>query len=88
MSLEEKLAAVRDASAKRISPDRLAVMHDATERLRQSGIMDRVIKPGSQGAGLHAERPERQCGDAVGFAGVRSGADERVPRLLVTLLPA
>jgi peroxiredoxin len=23
-------------------------MHDATERLRQSGIMDRVIKPGAR----------------------------------------
>ena len=48
MSLEEKLAAVREASAKRIPPDRLAIMHDATERLRNSGILDRVIKPGAQ----------------------------------------
>lgn len=45
MSLEDKLAAVRDGAAKRIPPDRLAIMHDATERLRQSGILDRVIKP-------------------------------------------
>ena len=45
MSLEEKLAAVREASAKRIPPERLAVMHNATEQLRQSGILDRVIKP-------------------------------------------
>ena len=60
MSLEDKLAAVREASAKRIPPDRLAIMHNATERLRQSGIMDRVIKPGSKAPGLHAERPARQ----------------------------
>jgi hypothetical protein len=48
MSLEEKLAAVRDASAKRIPPERLAVMHAATEQLRGSGILDQVIKPGAQ----------------------------------------
>jgi hypothetical protein len=48
MSLEDKLAAVREASAKRIPPDRLAIMHNATEQLRQSGIMDGVIKPGSK----------------------------------------
>jgi hypothetical protein len=48
MSLEEKLAAIRDGAAKRIPPERLAIMHDATERLRRSGIMDRVIKPGTR----------------------------------------
>lgn len=47
MSLEEKLAAVREGSAKRIPPERLAVMHDATDRLRRSGILDGVIKPGA-----------------------------------------
>jgi hypothetical protein len=46
MSLEDKLAAVREASAKRISPDRLAIMHRSTEDLRNSGILDSVIKPG------------------------------------------
>src|ERR1700733_2500866 len=43
MSLEDKLAAVREASAKRIPADRLAIMHHATEQLRGSGILDRVI---------------------------------------------
>jgi hypothetical protein len=47
MSLEEKLAAVRDATAKRLRPEMQAIMHDATERLRGSGILDRVIKPGA-----------------------------------------
>jgi hypothetical protein len=46
MSLEDKLAAVRDGAAKRIPPERLAIMHKATEQLRQSGILDRVIRPG------------------------------------------
>ena len=48
MSLEEKLAAVRDASAKRLRPELQAVMHGATERLRASGMLDRVIKPGAK----------------------------------------
>ena len=47
MSLEEKLAVLRNEASKRIPPDKLAVMHDATEGLRRSGILDRVIKPGS-----------------------------------------
>ena len=48
MSLEQKLAAVRQAAAKRIPADRLAIMHRATQDLRRSGILDRVIKPGTQ----------------------------------------
>ena len=48
MSLEDKLAAVREASAKRIPPERLAIMHRATEALRSSGALDRVIKPGTK----------------------------------------
>ena len=46
MSLEEKLAATRAASAGRIPPDRQAIMHRATEDLRRSGIMDRIVKAG------------------------------------------
>jgi hypothetical protein len=46
MTLDESLALIRDASSKRIPPDRQAVMHRATEELRSSGIMDRVIKVG------------------------------------------
>jgi len=45
VSLEDKLAAVRESAAKRIPPERLAIMRDATERLRRSGIQDRVIRP-------------------------------------------
>ncbi len=46
MSLEQKLAAIREAAGKRIPAEALAVMHKATEALRHSGILDRVIKPG------------------------------------------
>ena len=46
MSLEDTLRGVREASAKRIPPEKAAVMHRATDELRRSGIMDRVIKVG------------------------------------------
>ncbi len=46
MSLEEKLAGIRAAGAKRIPEDKRAVMGRATQELRDSGIMDRVIKVG------------------------------------------
>jgi AhpC/TSA family len=48
MSLEEKLAATRAASATRIPPDRQTIMHRATEELRKSGILDRVVKVGAR----------------------------------------
>ncbi len=48
MTLEAKLAATRDATAKRIPPDLQVSMHDATERLRNSGILDGVIKAGAR----------------------------------------
>ncbi len=46
MSLEEKLAEMRAASAKRIPEYKRAVMGRATQELRDTGIMDRVIKIG------------------------------------------
>jgi hypothetical protein len=48
MSLEEKLAATRAAAASRIPPDRQAIMHRATEDLRNSGILDRIIPVGGR----------------------------------------
>lgn len=47
MSLEATLAATRAASAGRIPPDRQAIMHRATEDLRRSGILDRIVPAGS-----------------------------------------
>jgi hypothetical protein len=48
MSLGEKLAATRAASAGRIPPDRQAIMHRATEDLRKSGILDRIVPVGAK----------------------------------------
>lgn len=46
MSLEDKLAATRAAAASRIPPERQAIMHRATEDLRNSGILDRIVPVG------------------------------------------
>ena len=46
MSLEEKLAKIREAAHKRIPPERWAIMQRATEDLRNSGIVDGIAKPG------------------------------------------
>ena len=48
MALEDTLRGIREASAKRIPPERAAIMHLATEELRASGIMERAIKVGDQ----------------------------------------
>jgi hypothetical protein len=48
MALEDKLAALREAAARRIPPDRFAIMHRATEDLRRSSILDRIVKAGAR----------------------------------------
>lgn len=48
MSLGEKLRAINDGAKKGILADRLAIMHRATDELRASGIMDRVLKVGAR----------------------------------------
>jgi len=47
MSLEDKLAAIREMAKTRQPPEVRAAMHQATEDLRASGIMDRIAKVGS-----------------------------------------
>jgi hypothetical protein len=63
-------------------------MHDATERLRHPGILDRVIKPGARAPDftLHDQNGAAVTLSTLLAAGpvLMSG----VPRLLVTLLPA
>ena len=48
MSLEQKLAAIRAVSAGRIPSDRQAIMHRATEDLRKSGMLDRIVPVGAK----------------------------------------
>ena len=46
MSLEDKLAKIREGAKKRLPPEALETMHRATDELRGSGIMDNIIKVG------------------------------------------
>ena len=47
MSLADKRAATRAAAEKRIPPDRAAIMERATDDLRRSGILDRIVAVGA-----------------------------------------
>ena len=46
MTLEAQLAEMREASAKRIPPEKRAIMKQATADQRASGILDHTIKVG------------------------------------------
>ena len=46
MSLQEKLEAYRSKSYERLPAEKLAIMSQATDDLRQSVILDRMIQPG------------------------------------------
>ena len=47
MSLESKLEKLREGSKERIPAESREIMHKATNDLRASGILDRVLKPGA-----------------------------------------
>jgi hypothetical protein len=47
MTLQERLDAYKAEFESKLPPEKLAIMHRATEDLRHSGILDRVIKVGS-----------------------------------------
>jgi len=46
MTLQERLDALKAQFESQVLPDKLAIMHRATEDLRRSGILDRVLKAG------------------------------------------
>jgi hypothetical protein len=70
MSLEDRLAATRAASAGRIPPDREAIMHRATENLRKSGILDRITPVGAHAPDFElANHDGRQVSSAELLAG-------------------
>ena len=69
MTLAEKLTAIREAGAKRIPAEKRAVMGQATQDLRASGIMDGVIKVGDA---LPAFALQNQNGVEVSSAGILS----------------
>ena len=47
MSLKETLNNLKQTAASRIPPETLREMSEATEQLRNSGIMESVIRPGT-----------------------------------------
>lgn len=46
MSLADKLSAMRAASATRLPAEKRAIMERATEDLRRTGILDRIVPVG------------------------------------------
>ena len=66
-TLQEKLDATRAAAADRIPAEALAVMHRATEDLRQSGIGDRILKAGDEAPSFELEnsRGEKVASSAL-----------------------
>jgi len=48
MSLAERLDSIRAGAATRVPAEQRALMSRATEELRNSGILDGVIKPGDR----------------------------------------
>jgi hypothetical protein len=69
MSLEDKLAAIREMAKTRQPPEVRAVMHKATEDLRASGIMDRIAKIGSAAPDFSLPNA---TGQPVSLAGLRA----------------
>ena len=62
MSLASKLDAIREGAAKRIPEEKRAIMGRATAALRESGILDGVIKVGDA---LPPFELNNRAGDAV-----------------------
>jgi len=47
MTLQERMNAMRETFERTLSPEKRDIRHRATEDLRRSGILDRVIKVGA-----------------------------------------
>jgi hypothetical protein len=69
MSLEDKLAAIREMAKTRQPPEVRAVMKKAIEDLRASGIMDRIAKVGSAAPDFTLPNA---AGQLVSLAGLRA----------------
>ena len=70
MSLQEKLNAKKNEFKSSAPEEALNIMHRATEDLRNSGIMDRVLKEGDTAPDFTLNNAE---GKAVHFHDVISG---------------
>ena len=88
MSLEDKLAALRAGAASRIPTEKAAIMHRATEDLRKSGILDRIVAVGAPHARVRARQSRWAAGFVGRSAGRRAAGSLLLPRIVVTLLQA
>jgi hypothetical protein len=70
MSLEDKLAAIREMAKTRQPPEVRAVMQKAIEDLRAAGILDRVAKVGSAASDFTLPNA---AGQLVSLAALRAG---------------
>ncbi len=69
MSLEDKLAAIREMAQTRQPPEVRAIMQKAIEDLRASGIMDRIAKVGEVAPDFTLPNA---AGQPVSLAGLRA----------------
>ena len=69
MPLQDTLDAMRKSSESKRTPEILSIMHNATEELMQSGIMDLVLKTGDRAPQFSL--PDHN-GDMVGSADLLS----------------
>ena len=86
MSLEEKLAAIREMAKSHQSAEVRAVMQRAIDDLRASGIMDRVARVGAPAPDFTLPNADRPAGESGRASGARAGRALVLPRPLVTLL--
>lgn len=75
MSLIEKLAAMKAASAAKLAPETLKIMQRASTEVMTSGILDRVIKVG-------AKAPDFQLQDSGGITVSSATLRQQGPLLL------
>src|SRR5262249_32255391 len=84
MSLQDKLVEYKAQFESSLPPKALAIMHRATDDLRHSGIMERVLKIGDPGVcASQCAGADSQLSKAAG-KGFSSG--QLLSRYLVTLL--
>ena len=69
MSLEEKLAAIREMAKTRMPPEVRAIMQKSTDDLRASGIMSRVAQVGATAPDFTLPNA---TGQPVGLAALRA----------------
>lgn len=58
MTLQEKLNSLKERFKASAPQETLAVMHKATEDLRNSGIMERILKVGDKAPGFTLQNAE------------------------------